>query len=60
MFSLPVSRPDRMRFPPASALSSLIAELSRQLHRVQTNVMVALREQGNESQGKKRRKSMSR
>lgn len=46
MFSLPVSRPDRMRFPPASALSSLIAELSRQLHRVQTNVTEALGEQG--------------
>lgn len=46
MFPLPVSRPDSMRFPPASALSSLIAELS-QLHRVQTNVMGPLREQGN-------------
>lgn len=35
-----------MRFPPASALSSLIAELSRQLHRVQTNVTEALGERG--------------
>lgn len=47
MFFLLVSRPDRMRFPAASALSSLIAELSRQLHGVQTNVMGPLGKQGN-------------
>lgn len=53
MFSWLVSRPDRLRFPHASALSRLIANLSRQLHGVQTHVMGPPQERGIASRWKK-------